>query len=143
MSLSLFNKLVDIVNTDNNDTIKGGMLMTNTIDNLVGGNTVSNTCDDKNVITKEFNPNLFEGGVAHTVDIPSESFNDNKPSYSSFLQRLSTNKLYTTAEQTAIGGGSSSSNAMVDGEQSAGTTSNAASGTIDVLPMFPYLVRYT
>ena len=123
MSLSLFNKLVNIVNTtqcESNDTIKGGMLMTNTIDNLVGGNTVSNTCDDKNVITKEFNPNLFEGGCA-----PSESSNDNKPSYSTFLQRLSTNKLYTSDEQTVVGGG---------GEQSA--------STIDVLPMFPYLVRY-
>lgn len=138
MSLSLFNKLVDIVNTNNNDTIKGGMLMTNTIDNLVGGNTVSNTCDDKNVITKEVNPNLFEGGCA-----TSESSNDNKPSYSIFLQRLSTNKLYTTdATSNVVVGGSSSSNAMVDGEQSAGTTSNAASGTIDILPMFPYLVRY-
>ena len=124
MSLSLFNKLVNIVNTtqcenrstDDNDTIKGGMLMTNTIDNLVGGNTVSNACDDKNVITKEFNPNLFEGGAAHAVDTPS---------YSTFLQRLSTNKLYTSDEQTVVGGG---------GEQSA--------DTIDILPMFPYLVRY-
>ena len=128
MSLSLFNKLVNIVNTtqyESNDTIKGGMLMTNTIDNLVGGNTVSNTCDDKNVITKEFNPNLFEGGAAHVVDTSSESSNDNKPSYSTFLQRLSTNKLYTSDEQTVVGGG---------GEQN--------DGIIDVLPMFPYLVRY-
>lgn len=134
---TLFNKLVNIINNEEKlitnenqselDTkITGGVMLNETIDNLIGGNMNKHEQSEKTTqITKELNENLFEGGNKHE---------DKEDDYTMFLHRLRTKQLYTPStlneldKQVSISGGKASENQQTE--------------TIDVLPMFPYLVRY-
>ena len=163
-SLTLFNKLVNIINNEeklttneNDEMITGGVILNETIDNLVGGNQQSPSIADmkqtQKPITKELNENLFEGGnqqsptvgedmqpQANALDTkedtkedmqPQTTSEDNEDDYAMFLHRLKTKQLFMQSSSNSldvqspiIGGNSKDEN------------------DIDVLPMFPYLVRY-
>lgn len=150
-SLTLFNKLVNIINNEekltineNDEMITGGVLLNETIDNLVGGNQQRLAVGESmkqtpTPITKELNENLFEGGNQQPpTDGENTSENkeedttseNNEDDYTMFLHRLKTKQLFT---QSPIIGGNSK------GEPQQITTRE---NDIDVLPMFPYLVRY-
>lgn len=112
--------------------VTGGVLMEDTIDNLVGGNQQikQQNINTQEVITKELNDNLFEGG------------NIKNDTYSSFLHRLTTNEIFRhdNLNETVsfIHGGDKQTTKTNDEIKQSETNDNY----IDVLPMFPYLVRY-
>ena len=165
MSLNLYNKILSIIEEEheqnfNNDIgtdspkIHGGVAMANTMENLVGGDTNTNTSEqnltpnivmtdssdkleggvrkskkkkvkeiDEPPTTKRINENLFEGG--------------NKNKYSDFLRRLNSTELFHDNSQDnnsskIIGGDIGKSNNTEDNDDN----------VVEVLPMFPYLIRY-
>ena len=159
MSLTLFNKLVNIINDrplDNTQTISGGVMLNETIDNLVGGSQLNenNKGQSTPIVPKELNENLFEGGNnAGDNNAGDNNTGDTDDNYTMFLHRLKTKELYTDACK-----GVGSSDACIRSAHTTGCKgmdTNAVSGgktpkevnndettNIDVLPMFPYLVRY-
>lgn len=160
MSLTLFNKLVNIINDrplDNTQTISGGVMLNETIDNLVGGaDTLASIggsqLDENNkgqstpIVPKELNENLFEGGNNagdnHAGDNNSEDIDDN---YTMFLHRLKTKELYTDARRVSAHPDVVSGDKTTKGANSLRPleeVNDDETTNIDVLPMFPYLVRY-
>ena len=164
MSLTLFNKLVNIINDqplDNTQTISGGVMLGETIDNLVGGSQLNENGKRQStpIVPKELNENLFEGGdqcsehadglqlsegigVIQTGDHTGDNNNednhtgDTDDNYTMFLHRLKTKELYTNA----VGGGKTTkgANSLRPLEE----VNDDETTNINVLPMFPYLVRY-
>ena len=163
-SLSLFNKLISIVNNEyeiNNDkTISGGVMLGETVDNLTGGSVQQKTKSEP--VIKNLDENLFEGGdnivnndnEQQEVNMNNDNDNDqqtdtqdneqqevnmnnnednNNDNYTAFLQRLRTNQIY----KHNISGGNHKDNNEVNKDDK-----NNDDNSIDILPMFPYLVRY-
>ena len=176
-SLSLFNKLISIVNNEyeiNNDkTISGGVMLGETVDNLTGGSVQQKTKSEP--VIKNLDENLFEGGdnivnndneqqevnmnndndneqqevnmnndndneqQTDTQDNEQQEVNmnnnedNNDDNYTAFLQRLRTNQIY----KHNISGGNHKDNNEVNKDDK-----NNDDNSIDILPMFPYLVRY-
>lgn len=147
-----------------NVQITGGKLLSETVDNLTGGGMgKKESVKTPPPVKKDVDPNLFEGGAvlvtefasAHSTEVDrseartmDENVSENgvRGRYTEFLHRLRTPKLFS--------GGSMNASAHTDGDDSSHVSECDLSheqsesfvshdgGNIDVLPVFPYLIRY-
>ena len=168
MSLNLYNKILSIIEdnnispennknnssnvimSDSSDKFKGGVAMTETMENLVGGNTNENLNNNiPNIIMADSSEKL-EGGVRKNkkkplkeIDEPptTKKINENlfegggKKKYSDFLHRLNTAELFhdnNDDNSSRINGGAITDNNDEENDNN----------VVEVLPMFPYLIRY-
>lgn len=129
---------------DKNMLVTGGKLLSETVDNLTGGGMgKKESVKTPPPVKKDVDPNLFEGGAVLVTD-RSEArnveakMNENgvRGRYTEFLHRLRTPKLFS---------GGSVNHASEDASESLVTHDSDTTidgGNIDVLPVFPYLIRY-
>lgn len=134
----------DASDEDKNMLVTGGKLLSETVDNLTGGGMgKKESVKTPPPVKKDVDPNLFEGGAVLVTD-QSEARNMDENGvrgrYTEFLHRLRTPKLFS-------GGSMNNSSTHSPEHESADTVcmseANHESDTaIDVLPVFPYLIRY-
>ena len=151
------------VNGDKNDgLITGGKLLSETVDNLTGGGMgKKESVKTPPPVKKDVDPNLFEGGNVNGAVTSSSEFtgssncvdrsearnveakmNENgvRGRYTEFLHRLRTPKLFSGGSVNHSSASSPESLSKDERSESADTTIDG--GNIDVLPVFPYLIRY-
>lgn len=132
--------------------ITGGKLLSETVDNLTGGGMgKKESVKTPPPVKKDVDPNLFEGGNVNgavLVTARSEArnvdatVNENgvRGRYTEFLHRLRTPKLFS-------GGSMKHASEDVDKDASESFVTHDSDttldgGNIDILPVFPYLIRY-
>lgn len=141
------------IGPNQNILVTGGKLLSETVDNLTGGGMgKKESVKTPPPVKKDVDPNLFEGGAvlvtefasAHSTEVDRSearnvSENGVRGRYTEFLHRLRTPKLFSGGSMKNVDEGVSKdldpslvhdSDTVLDG------------GNIDVLPVFPYLIRY-
>lgn len=141
-----------------NILVTGGKLLSETVDNLTGGGMgKKESVKTPPPVKKDVDPNLFEGGAvlvtefasAHSTEVDRSeaknvSENGVRGRYTEFLHRLRTPKLFS-------GGSMHSSSPIIEDEGVSKDLDPSLvhdsdtvldGGNIDVLPVFPYLIRY-
>ena len=133
--------------------ITGGKLLSETVDNLTGGGMgKKESVKTPPPVKKDVDPNLFEGGNANgNVNGNVEAkMNENgvRGRYTEFLHRLRTPKLFSGgsvkhASESSHESLSKDSLRSCDESHASETADTTLDGgNIDVLPVFPYLIRY-
>lgn len=137
------NSLRDLPKNDpsNNGLVTGGKLLSETVDNLTGGGMgKKESVKTPPPVKKDVDPNLFEGGNVNGNVNGNMDENGVRGRYTEFLHRLRTPKLFS-------GGSVKHEGEDVDNDSPPSLPTHDPDttldgGNIDVLPVFPYLIRY-